>query len=130
MRRLSTLLFLLFVCFFSSLSSQDFSGDDKTIVMKLNEFDEDINMAVYSAFEKDAKLAIINSCDALGLIVFAPKSGQSISKAQLRSYVTVRMNELKAQIPSSFEYVDELSASEVLIQCRQKMQELFNEESK
>jgi hypothetical protein len=129
MRRLSTLLFILCSFLFGSLSAQDFSVDDQSVVMKVNGFNEEVNMAIYTAFQQDNKLSIINSCDVLGLVVFAPKAGYSSTKAQSKSYITVKLNELKAQMPGGFKYVDELSAGEVLIQCREKMQELYSEGS-
>lgn len=130
MRRLSTLLFILCSGLFGFLSAQKLSIDDQCVVMKVDGFNEEVNMAIYTVFQQDNKLSIINSCDVLGIVVFAPKAGQSTTKAQSESYITVKLNELKSQMQVGFKYMDELSASEVLVQCREKMQELYNEDSK
>lgn len=111
----------LFLCINPSFS-QEHPESGAELVVLFNDYSEELNMDVQVAFQNDPSLVVINSCDALGIIVFKSKAGSEMNKVQAKSYLTIKMKD-KLQLESgSYKVEEELSPSEVLILCRKKMQ--------
>lgn len=98
---------------------------DQTVIIQFEEWTKDEIMEVYSTFNNDEEFRIINSCDALGMVVFQRRPQSAVwSKSQCRSYIDVRLKSLRsAQVP---EIIEDLTAAEVRLQCRQAVQQQVN----
>ncbi len=106
-------LFSLFLCFTASAQSIG-----EVIVIEVSNFDSQKNFDIYSLFDQDQEVDVINSCDALGWVVLKAQN-EALSKAMVRAYVEMKIvNVLEA---NSYSIVEDKQPIDVLEDCRAEM---------
>lgn len=112
----SFIVVLLFVLACSSSFAQ-FQGE--AVVIEVADFTAQINLEIYTLFENDQELTVINSCDALGWVVLK-STNAALSKAMMRSYVSLKMTEIMEV--DKYTFVEDKQPLDVLEDCRAEMQ--------
>jgi len=120
-------LFAFALLFGVSAFSQD-SNTYTEMVVEFQDFNEAMNMELQIAFQNDQTLSIINSCDALNLVVFLTKPGKTMNKSEVKAYLAVRIKDLLSEEAQSYSVQEELSPNEVLLLCRERMQQIHGVE--
>jgi len=118
-QNLTAILCGLFSMAAITVSAQNQEVESTVVVLKVNELDEDSNMALHSHFRKSASFQLINSCEALELVVFNSEhtlaTAQHLIRQELNSIGILEM-----------QFIEDKSATEVMIECRQRMRELLD----
>ena len=107
------ILLSLFVCSNSYAQSMG-----EAIVIEVADFNSQKNLDIYSLFENDQELTVINSCDALGWVVLR-SNNSALSKAMARSYLSLKMTEVLEV--DDYVFVEDKQPMDVLEDCRAEM---------
>lgn len=106
-------LFSLILCF--TVSAQSVG---EVIVIEVSNFDSQKNFDIYSLFNDDQEIEVINSCDALGWVVLKAQN-EALSRSMVRAYVEMKIvNVLEA---NSYSVVEDKQPMDVLEDCRAEM---------
>lgn len=104
------------VCLSSSPSFSQTNIEPRAVVVKLDALDGDRLMKIHSAAKSDPSIDVLNSCEQLSLIVF----GTDVISAVAEERVRVFLSALELE---NFEIQDGVTATEVMIHCRQAMRD-------
>jgi hypothetical protein len=115
---------------FNSSPAQEANVNGSALVLVFSDYSEQLNMDLHVAFKNDPSMRIVNSCDALNMVVFQTKEGQAMNKVQAKSYLQVRFKDVLQRESDSYQIREDVSPSEVLMLCREKMQTIYGVEAK
>lgn len=114
---------LLSICLIpmAYFSSPDASYQaSNTVVVQIQDFDSKKNMAVYTLFDNDQNVVVVNSCDVLGLVVLDLREGADMTRLEAKAYVNVKVKDIFSS--EQFQVRDDMEAMQVLMDCRAEMQ--------
>lgn len=77
-------------------------------------------MAVYTLFDNDQNVVVVNSCDVLGLVVLDLREGADMTRLEAKAYVNVKVKDIFSS--EQFQVRDDMEAMQVLMDCRAEMQ--------
>lgn len=106
---------LLSIALCGTASAQT-SGE--VIVLEISQFDSQKNLDIYSLFDADDEITVINSCDALGWVVLKSQNA-ALSKSMVRAYVDMKIIEVLDN--SDYVFVEDKEPMDVLEDCRAEM---------
>jgi hypothetical protein len=114
----------------NSSPAQEANASGSELVLVFSDYSEQLNMDLHVAFKNDPSMRIVNSCDALNMVVFQTKEGHAMNRAQAKSYLQVRFKDVLQRESDSYQVREDVSPSEVLTLCREKMQAIYGVEAK
>ncbi len=113
------ILLVLFSITFNSTQAEVVQSSE-VVVIQIQNFDSEKNMAMYALFQNDENVVIVNSCDVLGMVVLDVKQNSMMSRAEAKAYVDVKVNGVLDF--ESYEVRVDQEAMQVLMDCRAEMQ--------
>lgn len=105
--------------------SSDGNATQQTVILKINDLSEDLNVQIFNFFKVHSDVRVLNSCQELGLVVF-----KFVGVEELGSQATSHLVSAILKDQFSIEQVEVMqnySMNDVNIDCRVKKSTLLGQ---
>ena len=117
--------FGMFIFFPLDSFSSDNLTSEQTVIIKINELSQDLNVEIYRFFMNHSDVKVINSCQELGLVVFKfVGSGQLGNQAVSHIVSSILKDQFSVD---QVEVKSNYSQNDVNVDCRAKKQSLLGQ---